>query len=138
MYALAASDSTLYAAGCFTSIAWEPQSGLAAFSTAALDTTGLTDVPTVAELLSLTLAQPAPNPAGARTLIRFTLPADGPVTLAVYDLQGRRVVSLLNRALQSAGVHDVPVRTDGWPAGCYFCRLEASGVSVTRRMLVVR
>jgi hypothetical protein len=85
----------------------------------------------------LWLAQSRPNPARSQALIRFTLPSAGPVTLAVYDLQGRRVASLLDHAPQSAGPHDLPVCTAGWRAGCYFYRLDAVGVKLTRKMAVL-
>ena len=86
----------------------------------------------------LALAQNFPNPARSNTSIRFLLPVSGPVNLEVYDVQGRHVASLLDHELRPAGEQEVPVRTEGWRAGCYFYRLEAGGRSETRKMLVVR
>ena len=46
-----------------------------------------------------------PNPAGARTASAvFTVPADGPVDVGVFDLQGRLVRTLLDGKI-SAGTH---------------------------------
>jgi hypothetical protein len=86
----------------------------------------------------LVLAQTAPNPARERTLVRFTLPAPRVVTLGVFDLQGRRVASLLRREPRGAGAHEVTLRTAGWPPGLYLCRLEAGTEIATRKLLVVR
>jgi hypothetical protein len=87
---------------------------------------------------SVALAQNFPNPARSITSIRFLLPMSEPVNLEVYDVQGRRVASLLDHELRPAGEQEVPVRTEGWSAGRYFYRLEAGGRSETRKMLVVK
>jgi hypothetical protein len=87
---------------------------------------------------ALALAQNLPNPARAMTSVRFALLAAAPVSLAIYDIQGRRVATLLDHELQQAGAHDVPVHVGGWRPGVYLYRLEAGGTSATRKMLVVR
>jgi hypothetical protein len=61
-----------------------------------------------------------------------------PVSLAIFDLQGRRMAILLNRQPQTAGNHAVPLQPHGWRAGCYFCQIGAGGRSLTRKMVVVR
>jgi hypothetical protein len=71
------------------------------------------------------------NPFRDRTEIRWSLPEPGPVTLAVYDVTGRRVATLAHGA-KAAGSHTVTWdgRTDdGWGAasGTYWLRLEAPG-----------
>jgi hypothetical protein len=83
------------------------------------------------------LAQSFPNPARSNSIIRFALPEAARVTLSVYDLQGRRVATLLDHVLQQAGRHDVPVRADHWKPGIYLYRLEAGGRSATRKMVVL-
>ena len=111
-----------------------PCSGLAAidFASPPADSQVITGPPAV------TLALNAPNPAHTSTVIRFTLAAPAPVSLVVFDLQGRRVVTLLDHELQQTGAHDVPVQVGGWRPGVYLYRLEADGTSATRKMLVVR
>jgi hypothetical protein len=59
------------------------------------------------------------------------------VDLTVFDLQGRRVSSLLRRSRYTAGIHDVPLTTAGWPEGFYFLRLESGGRSATRKFVVL-
>jgi hypothetical protein len=85
----------------------------------------------------LTLSSPNPHPVRSRSRIRFTLPAQQVVTLAVYDLVGRRVASLMDRALTPAGPHEVEVRTQGWKSGVYYYRLTAGAASATRNMVVL-
>jgi len=84
------------------------------------------------------LAQSAPNPARTTAIIHFALPAASPVTLGVYDVQGRRIALLLDHQIQPAGEHDVLVQADRWKPGVYFYRLEAAGRTATRRMIVVQ
>jgi hypothetical protein len=71
-----------------------------------------------------------PNPFNPSTTITFDLPADAWVTLHVFDLLGRDVVTLLN-ATRRAGRHSVPwhgVDNHGQtvPSGVYLYRFAAS------------
>jgi hypothetical protein len=94
-------------------------------------------VPPVVVPPRLELAQNRPNPAGASTLIEFTLPAAAPVTLAVFDLQGRRVASLLEGEMRPVGVNRIPFQPRGLASGLYLYRLEALGRSASRKLIVV-
>ncbi|MEW6754878.1 MAG: FG-GAP-like repeat-containing protein [Candidatus Latescibacterota bacterium] len=87
-----------------------------------------------------------PNPFNGSTVIRFGLPARGPVELAVYNLAGQRVATLV-RGERGAGTHAVTWdgrAEDGRPlaTGVYLCHLrtggQASGRVQTRKLLLVR
>jgi hypothetical protein len=91
---------------------------------------------------ALQFAGNAPNPFGDRTTIEFALPEPTTVTLAVYDLMGRRVATLVDGA-QRAGTHQIPWagRTrDGQAlaSGVYLLRLTAGERTFTERMTLVR
>jgi len=88
------------------------------------------------------LYQNYPNPFNPDTEIRFRLPEDGPVTLAIYNLRGQRIRTLVNGE-KPAGFHSV--RWDGYDekgqevaGGVYFCRLEAEGYTGTIKLLLLR
>jgi hypothetical protein len=88
------------------------------------------------------LGAASPNPARAGTRIRFGLQSPGPVSMAIYDQQGRRVRDLVAGALPS-GVHDVS--WDGRdaegrqvPSGLYFYRLLAGGKRLNGRVFTLR
>jgi hypothetical protein len=94
---------------------------------------------------AFTLSQNRPNPFNPSTSITFTVPeghgAEN-VSLKVYDLRGRLVRVLVNDR-RSAGVHIV--YWDGTeddshkaPSGIYIYRLEAPGVALTRKMVLVK
>jgi hypothetical protein len=84
-----------------------------------------------------------PNPFNPRTTIRYDLPRDAPVILAVYDLTGRRVRTLRDGATETAGAHAVEWdgRDDGGRAvgsGVYVCRLTAGEERGVRRLVLVK
>jgi hypothetical protein len=83
-----------------------------------------------------------PNPFTDRTRITFGLPAPARATLAIYNVAGQRVATLVDGVL-AAGGHFVS--WDGRAAngaraasGCYFCCLSAAGRQAIRRMVYVR
>jgi hypothetical protein len=47
-----------------------------------------------------------PNPFNPPTATRFSLAADGPTRLVIYDVNGPRIRTLVDRRLQ-AGTHEV-------------------------------
>lgn len=83
-----------------------------------------------------------PNPFNPATTIHFELPAAGPVELRVFDVQGRTVRVLLDRAL-AAGPHTVEWngRDDTGrvrASGAYYYRLSTPAAAATRRMLMLK
>jgi hypothetical protein len=79
------------------------------------------------------LAPPAPNPAHGAATLRFGLPRQARVELALYDQQGRCVRSLVTGALPAG---EQTLTWDGCdesgralPAGLYFVRLETAECS---------
>ena len=91
---------------------------------------------------TLTLAQNYPNPFNPVTTIRFSVPQSGRVTLAVYDVLGRRVATLLDEVL-TAGTHSIAwnARDDAGQSvasGAYVYRLNGAGTTLSRVMTVLK
>ncbi len=86
------------------------------------------------------LRQNFPNPFNAATVIGFTLPQPGNVTLEIYDLRGRRMVEM-NRGYLSAGAHKIDWQADV-ASGVYYYRLHAQSAGrdylATRKMLLIK
>lgn len=82
-----------------------------------------------------------PNPFSSQTVIRFATPAQGLVTMRVFDLSGRLVRTLANEDMAAANHSIVWDGTDGngqpLGAGVYFCRLEAQGQVLTQKIMMV-
>jgi hypothetical protein len=90
----------------------------------------------------LTLHANRPNPFHAATTIRYSLPRMMAVRLAIHDVTGRRVRTLVN-GLQNAGEQRViwdGRDESGSPAspGMYVCRLDAGGHGLARRMALLK
>lgn len=77
------------------------------------------------------LAPNVPNPFNPRTILRFELTADATVDLAVFDLSGRRIATLV-AGHRAAGRHETVWQgrdDDGRsvPSGVYLARLRVDG-----------
>ena len=83
------------------------------------------------------LDQNYPNPASSSTTIGYELRRTGAVQLDVFDIQGRRVMALVD-ATQAAGSYEVPMATRSLPAGRYFYRLKTTDGEQTKVMSVIR
>ena len=96
--------------------------------------------PEASSVVHAYFAAPSPNPAGAPLALRFGLERAQHVTLAVHDLAGRNVRTLVADRLD-AGEHvarwDLR-RTDGRrvASGLYFVRFEGEAMSASRKVVV--
>lgn len=81
------------------------------------------------------LDQNYPNPVSGQTTFSYSVPEDGLVTIAIYDLAGKKVKELAN-GWQSRGTHLLPADLSGLKAGMYLCRLEAGEREAVIRVAV--
>jgi hypothetical protein len=87
------------------------------------------------------LGQVVPNPAMSRSLVSYAMPARATVDLAVFDVSGRRVRSIV-RGPVGAGVHEAvwDLHDDSGGlvrAGVYYYRLAVAGRTFTRRLIAL-
>jgi hypothetical protein len=83
-----------------------------------------------------------PNPSATSTSVRFAITREAAVRLAVYDVAGHKVRTLLDE-MRSVGAHSVSwdFRNDGGEAvapGMYLVRLEAEDRVLTQRITRIR
>ncbi|PSQ87819.1 MAG: hypothetical protein BRD30_08155, partial [Bacteroidetes bacterium QH_2_63_10] len=78
-----------------------------------------------------------PNPARRRATIEYAVPEQANVTIAVYDVLGRRVARLVDER-KPVGRYTVRLRADRLSSGTYFYRMRAGDFQQTRRITVVR
>ena len=83
------------------------------------------------------LAQNYPNPFNPTTQIQYTLGKNTKVEIAVYDLLGHKVATLMN-GYQNAGSHKVVWDASGASAGVYMCQMKTNNVVETKKMLLVK
>ena len=72
------------------------------------------------------LDQNYPNPFNPSTTIQYHVARDSDIQLHVYDLQGRRVQTLVNQRL-TPGTYSVDFDGSSLASGTYFYRIEANG-----------
>ncbi|MEE2658448.1 MAG: PQQ-dependent sugar dehydrogenase [Candidatus Latescibacterota bacterium] len=82
------------------------------------------------------LLQNFPNPSNPETSIPFVLPASTAVRLELFDVLGRRILTLVDGPI-GAGTHQFRLDTSALPSSVYFYRLHADGQIFTRKMVVV-
>ena len=83
------------------------------------------------------LHQNFPNPFNPVTNIRYDLPHDNFVTIKVYDVLGKEVVTLVNEN-KEAGRYLVSFNAANFSSGIYFYTIQAGEFSQTRRMTLLK
>lgn len=88
------------------------------------------------------LEQNVPNPFNPDTRIEFSLPAKAAVTINIYDILGRKVLTLLDETIP-AGRHTVVWHGlddagSSVPSGVYLYSLKAGEYSRARKMVLIK
>ena len=83
------------------------------------------------------LSQNHPNPFNPSTVIYYTIPQAGNVTMKIYDATGRNVSTLVNE-IKSAGDYQITWNATGFSSGVYFYRLESGEFTSSKTMFLVR
>lgn len=83
------------------------------------------------------LYQNYPNPFNPLTKIKFDIPKNGLVTLKIFDISGREVLTVIN-AQMSAGSYSYEWNASNISSGVYFYRLEASEYSDVKKMILIK
>ncbi|HEX9615762.1 MAG TPA: LamG-like jellyroll fold domain-containing protein, partial [Bacteroidota bacterium] len=85
------------------------------------------------------LQQNYPNPFNSLTTIPFSVSrdADGPLSLAVFDMAGREIMSI-NLGRKGAGSHVVRLNMAAVPSGVYYYVLRESERILAKPMLLIR
>jgi len=86
---------------------------------------------------SLYLLSNYPNPFNPVTLISYSVPVSGNLKIEVYDVQGAKVVTLVDRFV-SKGDYDVPFDAIGLSSGIYLLRMTNSETSLVNKITVLK
>ncbi|MCH7618894.1 MAG: T9SS type A sorting domain-containing protein [Candidatus Marinimicrobia bacterium] len=103
---------------------------------------GVEDGPLAQVPSDYSLGQNYPNPFNPSTTIAYDVPAASNVSINIYDMLGRNVITLVNEQ-KNAGSHTVEwngKNSSGIQvtSGIYFYRLEAGQSAITKKMLLLR
>jgi plastocyanin len=78
-----------------------------------------------------------PNPFNAETTVRFSLPENRTIQVAVYDQAGREAAVLFDGPA-SAGTHEVRFDGSALASGVYLVRLKAGGFTGLKRVTLIK
>lgn len=85
------------------------------------------------------LSQNYPNPFNPVTNIAFAMPLEGNVSLKVYDITGKEVMTLINE-FRPAGYYSVSLDASSLASGVYFYKLISDNSSnvLIKKMIVIK
>ena len=83
------------------------------------------------------LEQNYPNPLNPLTVIRYSLPVGGLVTLKVYNVFGQEIATLVDE-MQDAGYKSVNWDATNAPSAVYFYKISAGQFSDVKKMLLIK
>ena len=88
------------------------------------------------------LHQNYPNPFNPVTKIKYDIAKQGNVSLSIYDIKGRKIISLINKQ-QEAGTYSVLWNGkndfgENLPGGLYIYRIESGGFLSTKKLIYIK
>jgi hypothetical protein len=83
------------------------------------------------------LYQNYPNPFNPSTTIKYSITEDGFVKLAVYNMLGEQVSTLVNK-IQKAGRYEVNFNASGLSSGVYVYRIEAANYTSSKKLVLMK
>ncbi len=83
------------------------------------------------------LYQNYPNPFNSTTTIPFSIPISTHVRVQIFNILGQEVVTLVNERLP-AGDYRIRWEAEHFPSGIYWYRLQAVGVSRSKKLLLIK
>ncbi len=86
---------------------------------------------------SVRLMQNYPNPFTRTTEIAYALARPGKVVLQIFDLNGKKVATLINKS-EPAGSHKVKFDASILPGGNYLYRLSVNNFTQIKKMIILK
>jgi len=83
------------------------------------------------------LKQNYPNPFNPETVIEYSIPKSGDVSLIVYNILGQDIVQLIQES-QKAGTYRIKWNASTRPSGLYFYRFQAGDFVQMRKMVLLK
>lgn len=78
-----------------------------------------------------------PNPLYDRATVRYFIPEEGKVSIAIFDTNGREI-SNMALGLQAAGWQESAIDASNLPKGIYFLNVKTDKTAVVRKMVVMQ
>lgn len=83
------------------------------------------------------LSQNYPNPFNPSTSINYEIPFDGKVSLKIFDMTGKEVMTLVNE-VKTAGYYTYNFNASNLSSGVYFYSISANNFTATKKMMLLK
>ena len=83
------------------------------------------------------MEQNYPNPFNPITKITYSVPVDGFVKLAIYNLLGDKVIDLVNTNVKT-GTYEVIFDAAHFASGIYLYRMESGDFISIKKMMILK
>ena len=83
------------------------------------------------------LEQNYPNPFNPSTVIKYSVPVKGFVSLSIFNVLGERVTDLINKEVE-AGSYQINFNASNLSSGVYFYKLEAGSFTSIKKMMFIK
>ena len=83
------------------------------------------------------LVQNFPNPFNASTMIQYCIPVTQRVNLSIFDIQGRKISTLVN-GIQTSGTHVVNFDAGELTSGIYLYKLTTDQFQESKRLSLIK
>ncbi|NUM63025.1 MAG: T9SS type A sorting domain-containing protein, partial [Ignavibacteriaceae bacterium] len=87
--------------------------------------------------LEYSLDQNYPNPFNPTTTIKYSVAEDGFVKLAVYNLLGEEVATIVNN-VQKAGRYEINFNASRLSSGVYIYRIETPHYNSSKKLMLMK
>ena len=78
------------------------------------------------------LSQNFPNPFWGKTVIKYCLPTTAKVNLALFDSQGKKIKSMVDK-IQEAGTYELKLEGHDLPVGIYYYQIKLTDHELTNK-----
>lgn len=102
-----------------------------------IDTNGQVDLINKVMQISLNLEQNFPNPFSAETSINYFVSKLSPITINVYDMTGRRIITLVDE-IKKPGTYSIKFDGSKLNPGIYVYQLTSSSKIITKNMILIK
>lgn len=86
---------------------------------------------------NITMSEARPNPAADVAIIDYTLSADMDLTIELFDVSGKSIMTLVNGKM-SAGAKELKIDVKNLASGSYNVVLRAGDITLTKNLNVVK
>ena len=78
-----------------------------------------------------------PNPFNSSTIIGYQIPKSGLVTLKIYDVVGKEIMTLINE-VKPVGSYTVSLEANDLTSGIYFYKLQSGKFIESKKMILLK